>query len=266
MPVHQFSGNASGSQAGLASQYIHHADAIIHPGTPVVLSPRVSGRTQARNGSLNRNTAELEEYAARHGAEVVGICPDTASGMSLDRPGLLRAAALACRHNAIILAHNVGRLIRSAEFHRTRNAGAQPTQAEYEALVRAVGGATLATILHPDTDWREVRAAETRRGKRAAKPRMSREERTLLITILSTDVKRYHWSRTARELMRATRRYRTAAEAVDALLRLGCTPSREIISGRGRRAKPYYAPMAAVNWWWNHRRPADTIPRRRSVS
>lgn len=245
---------------------ISHADEVIRSGTPVVLYPRVSGRTQARNGSLDRNTAELEEYAARRGAEIVGICPDTGSGMSLDRPGLLRAAELAREHNAIILAHNVGRLIRSAEFHRTRNPGAQPTQAEYEALLRTVGGATLATILHPDTPWRVVRAAETRRGKQATKLRMSREERSLLISILATDVKQYHWSRTARELMRATRRYKTTKAATDALVRLGCTPSREIIPGRGRKAKPYYAPMSAVNWWWNRRQTADTIPRRRSRS
>jgi hypothetical protein len=138
-----------------------------------VLHARVSGRTQARQRSLDRQIAELRAYAARRGAVIVETCAEVASGMSPDRPALLRAAALA----PIILAHNVGRLIRSAEFHRTRNPGAQPTQAEYEALVRAVGGVTLATVLHPDTDWREVRAAETRRGRRATRPRMSREER-----------------------------------------------------------------------------------------
>ena len=180
-----------------------HADDVIRPGTRVVLYARVSGRTQARQGNLDRHIAELEADAARYRADVVETCAEVASGMSPDRPALSRAAALARRHNAIILAHNVGRLIRSAEFHRTKNPGAQPTQAEYEALASAVGGVTLATILPPDTDWREVRAAETRRGKRAAKPRMPRAERHHIISIMGRDVIRYHWSLTARELMRA---------------------------------------------------------------
>ena len=264
--IRQFSGNTDGSQASLASRFICHADDVIHPGSPVVLHARVSGRTQARQRSLDRQIAGLKADAARLGADIVGTCLEVASGMSPDRPVLTRAAALARRHNAIILDHNVGRLIRSAEFHRTRNPGAQPTQAEYEGLVRAVGGVTLATVLPPDTDWREVRAAETRRGKRATKPRMSREERAHIISILSRDVIRYHWSRTAREFMRATRRYPTATAAADALIRLGCRPSSDRPPGRGRGTILYYAPMAAVNWWWNRRRTADTIPRRRSRS
>jgi len=233
--------------------FIRHADDVIRLGTPVVLYARVSGREQERQGSLDRQIAQLKAYAARRGAVVINIDdirPDVDSGKSLDRPELLRDAALAHEHNALILAHNVGRLIRSAEFHRTRNPGAQPTQAEYAALANAVGGVTLATILHPDTPWRQVRSAETRRGKRAAKPRMPRAERHRIISIMGRDVIRYHWSLTARELMRASARYReSAATAAAALIRLGCTPRTER-SPTGRPTTYYHAPMSAFHWWW----------------
>ncbi len=97
-----------------------HADDVIHPGAPVVLYARVSGRTQARQRSLERQIAELEADAARLGADIVGTCAEVASGMSPDRPVLLRAAAIARRHNAIILAHNVGRFVRSGSSSTAR--------------------------------------------------------------------------------------------------------------------------------------------------
>jgi hypothetical protein len=48
-----------------------------------------------------------------------------------------------------------------------KNQDAIPTVFEFEKLKELADGVPLATILHPDANWKEERALETKRGKQA---------------------------------------------------------------------------------------------------
>lgn len=157
------------SRPGKASDYIDHIEDLVkeYPGLPVVLWCRVSGRMQDYKGDLEEMKARDRQELEKLGTDIVGDCQAVVSGWDEDRETLRVAARKARKAGAVLLAESTDRLIRSKAFHTKRNPGAQPTVQEFEELLRATQGVPLATILHPDTPWREVRAWQAKRGQHA---------------------------------------------------------------------------------------------------
>lgn len=151
---------------GRASRYIQWADDIArtYPGRKVVLYCRVSGQWQRWRDTHRRQLRSLRRTALRLGLRPIACICEVASGWKHDRTGLADAIRCASRHDAIVLAESTGRLVRSRKY-KTTVPDAWPSVGEFEQLAAEANGVVLATCLHPDTHWREVRAFETQRGQ-----------------------------------------------------------------------------------------------------
>ncbi len=90
--------------------------------------------------------------------------------LSNARPTLLAAAEYAASKNAILVAPDLSRFIRSETYHRCKNRDAIPTFAEIEGLHELTGGVVLATLAHPDMSESERHSHATKRTGRAGRP------------------------------------------------------------------------------------------------
>lgn len=135
-----------------------------HPGLAVVFYIRVSSYPQAWNENHRAQLRYLRAVARRIGLKPIGVIYEVDSGWTRGRQRFAEAVRLAERQHAVILAESTCRFIRSL-FYRTTNPGILPTTGEFQMLAAEARGALLATCLHPDEDWKSVRAHETKRGK-----------------------------------------------------------------------------------------------------
>jgi hypothetical protein len=166
---------------------------------------------------------------------------DVASGWKWDcRPGLRAAIRRAKKEGAIIVAESTDRFIRSKAFHTKNNPGAQPTQDEFLMLQRKADGVQLATILPPDTPWREVRGHQSRRGQNGKQRRGGRPRKEVGHIRANPNLRRiinqHGGVVTVRDVMRASRAYRrsSATRTRSALLANGMCPHTERTRGRPR--------------------------------
>ena len=150
-----------------ASRYVHHLEALVSQRRNLiaVLWIRASGREQRRRKNLRDQEASLRRNVAKRGVKVIHAFRAVASGWDEDRGAFKQAAAFARRHHgAILVAESSDRFLRNRRYSSSQNPSAQPTRAEWKSLLRVTHGVELATLLHPDTDWREVRSYQSKRG------------------------------------------------------------------------------------------------------
>jgi hypothetical protein len=208
---------------GRASDFIDHLPDAVTAGDPVVILCRVSHRNQSKNRNLLGQVQNTRRSVCDLGAEVVAEFSDVASGWVWDeRTGFRKAIQLAQRIGATVVAESTDRLIRSKAFHSKSNPGAQPTQDEFLMLQRKADGVQLATILHPDTPWREVRGVQSRRGQIAKKRRGGRPRKETTCSKadpnLGQIVNQHGGKITVREAMRSCRALRPSAKGTRAAL------------------------------------------------
>lgn len=129
------------------------------------------------------------------------------SGWHQDRHKLNHAIKLAKQRGAIVVAESADRFLRAHDYNTEKRPNAQPTVWEYERLVEAADGVSLVSILHPDRDWKRVRAHQTRRSLNrpvpSGKKRMLRDELLGEVIALRAAGKSYG------EIVRATGVHRT---------------------------------------------------------
>ena len=148
---------------GKASNYINSIDEI-QPGDSVVLACRVSGDPQRRAGNLADSKTDLRRVAETLGARVAHVVQRVGEG---DDPfWLARAAELAERHGAKLLAETTSRFMRHLNHHSREWPSAQARDIDLRWLRFVTKGVVLVTVLHPDASWKEERAYQTRRGQR----------------------------------------------------------------------------------------------------
>lgn len=132
----------------------------------VVIYARESSRWQDVDGNLKYQIALLRRLLRKMGFTVIKVFGEAASGQRYERPLLERAAAYARRHNAILVAEAVNRLVRSPLYHTQRFPVCPLHDDEMERIVAITGGVNLATYLHPDATHAQVHEFQTNRGLR----------------------------------------------------------------------------------------------------
>ena len=157
------------SPPGKASDCIQHFKDV--QATDVVLYCRVSLIEQYRNGNLGDQVAHCRRLLERQGANIIAVyhCIETSSELDdwMDRPTLATAIATAKKWGAVLVVETTSRLIRSLNYYYERNQQAQPTEIEFEKLLRLCNGVTLATLEHPNASSGEERSYQTKRGQEA---------------------------------------------------------------------------------------------------
>lgn len=149
------------------SHYITHLDSL-KPG-PVVLYLRVSDRAQKKH--LKGQKKNLFGYLTKRGFAVVAIFKEIVSGCAEKRACLERTALKAIDAGAVLVAESGCRFLRAKKFYRDSNGKERldqkgiPTVAEMERLKRLTRGAQLATLLHPDEQFHNVRSHQSKRGQ-----------------------------------------------------------------------------------------------------
>lgn len=173
--------------AGKASDYIEHFCEVIRPGDRVVLVCRES---HAGNEShLKQQVAVLRANCELAGVKIVGIksavvlgyCPEiTHERVNIDwERFIVRAANLARKKGAFLLATETDRLVRSEYFSNLtpKSAKIQASTMDLERLKDATGGVRLLTLTHPDALPDEVRSEQTKRGQKASGNRGGRPKK-----------------------------------------------------------------------------------------
>lgn len=152
---------------GKASNYIKYFEQLIReqPDLKVVLFGRVSACMQNHKGNLNDQLVSLRRAVEKYKVPIVCEFKEIGSGWWHERERLQAAARRAFDERAVILAESTDRFIRSIYYDTKKNPSAQPSSLEYEELLRVTTGVTLATMLHPDTPWKEVRSHQSKRGQ-----------------------------------------------------------------------------------------------------
>jgi DNA invertase Pin-like site-specific DNA recombinase len=80
---------------------------------------------------------------------------------------LERAIAKCREHGAILLAESVDRFLRPVAYNPKTDPDEWPTVEDFASLGELAGEVPLATMLHPDTDWKAVRGHQIWRGQQA---------------------------------------------------------------------------------------------------
>jgi hypothetical protein len=159
-------------QPGKASNYIGHFESEIRPGDNVLLWCRESHPQNAAH--LDHDEAALRDSATKRAANVVGVHRCVAVGYDGSHQSrgcwvaeLARAAALAKKHGAKLLAAETDRLVRHPAFHPKLNPTAQARESDLADLVSWTDGVPLLTLLHPDASSGVARSSQTKRGRKA---------------------------------------------------------------------------------------------------
>ena len=150
--------------AGDASDYICRASDAIKPGDKVVLCCRVSGYAQNCNGNLADQETNLKRKMDQLGANIVDSVSHTGSGF--DPAWLERAATLAEKHGAALVAETSDRFIRHPLYHSNDHPKLQARNTDLEDLRSCTYGIPLVTDLPPDASPSDVRGYQRRRGQR----------------------------------------------------------------------------------------------------
>jgi len=145
---------------GKASLFIQEFD--IQKGDKVVVAVRVSTRQQQHRQNLIDQEMFLRQQVARAGGVVVGVVAKAISGF--DPWWLARAAVLAKKHNAVIVAESTDRFIRHPGYHSCRWPDAQARPGDLQDLQQVTDGVRLMTFLHPDATPEEIKSHATKRG------------------------------------------------------------------------------------------------------
>ena len=158
---------------GKAGDYIAHFENLLpsRPGLKVVLYCRVSRCWQSKNGNLKSQNEYLKKTIQRYrkkndcNIHITTTFEEVASGWENDRTQLIDAARTAKVCNAVLVAESTCRFLRSDRFHSNKRPNVLPTIYEYENLVTDTQGVTLATIMPPDTAWKDIKGFQARRGQ-----------------------------------------------------------------------------------------------------
>lgn len=169
-------------KSGKASNNIVHFKKLLNSirFLKIVLYCRVSRCWQKKNGNLNDQEKylrrKIRKYEKKYKVkiDIVAVFNEVASGGKNDRKWLIAAADTAKKLGVVLLAESTCRFIRNKDYHSSLNPDILPTIDEYEALVSATKGVTLATIMHPNATWKKVKAYHTKRGQRSKNKRGGR--------------------------------------------------------------------------------------------
>ena len=147
------------------SIYIRHSEEQVRHSLhqPAILWVRTSSKSQARMNNHEDQRAALRANAEALGFKIVLDDPWIGSGRNGDRVRFELTIEKAQKLGAILLAESTDRFIRSWWWSK-RKQYVQPTEVEWETFIALTRGVVLATIVHPDTDWRNVRGYQTERG------------------------------------------------------------------------------------------------------
>lgn len=134
---------------GNAASYITHDG--IQPGDRVVLCCRVSTRQQNHRGNLTAHERHLRAEIAARRTEVVDLVSHVGPGY--DPLWVARAADIAKRHNAKLVAITTDRLVRHPDYKSTGSNYERNARANTEGLddlKRYADGVELVTLVDPD--------------------------------------------------------------------------------------------------------------------
>lgn len=150
-------------QPAQASNYILHLAEVLKITTnfPLLLCPRVSSQEQYDNGNLERQTSRMRWAARELGAKYIidTTLPWVGSAVNLKNLNALEFITIAARrYGAIALFESTDRIIRASAFHPYNNPDALPTVVEFERMKEIFEWIPIATILHPNTEWKEIKA------------------------------------------------------------------------------------------------------------
>lgn len=172
------------SPPGIASDYIQLLEYILknYPNEKIVLFCRASSKTNQKN-TLPVQVADLKNNIQKMGGIIVDEYQFVDSGkLSFEhiKRHWKKAAKLARKHGAILVAESTDRFIRSNEFtHQNKNAPISVP--EFEELAAATIGVRLATYLPPDEKMEIVCRHQAERKKRLGTQKKSgrhRKQRT----------------------------------------------------------------------------------------
>ena len=150
-----------------ASEYLRHLKRLlsVNNSLKAVVWCRVSGREQNRRRNLNNQAISLVRKIESRDVAVVKVFKSISSGWDQDRTVFHQAIEYALHHDAVVIAESTDRFIRSTGF-TAKTPSVQPSRVEWETLADHARNVTLATLLHPDTNWRKVRGYQSKRGIR----------------------------------------------------------------------------------------------------
>ena len=162
----------------MAGEFVEWYEYLPH-GTRIIVWLRVSDTDQ--KGHLRGQLANLRKAIEERGLIVVGFvvdaCPAT-NKKNFRNAG--RAARLAKRHHAVVLAESTDRLCRSPEFGPD-NQQAIASRDDWKRLISAFKGVCLFTIVEPEATPNNIKSIQTSRGKQIPKKAKSKETKIELI-------------------------------------------------------------------------------------
>jgi predicted site-specific integrase-resolvase len=148
-----------------ASEHIYPLSEILEITTafPLLLCGRVSTQKQYDDGSLERQLVRLRKAVEDMGFK--NIIDEPLVEVSLgkvNRGGLECIIAVAREYGAIPVFETTDRIIRAKDFCPKTNTTAALTVKDFEELMRVTKGDPLATVLHPDADYREIKRYQSK--------------------------------------------------------------------------------------------------------
>lgn len=175
-----------GVGVGVASLIMRHFPTDYQPGRGVLICARES-HEQNRN-HLTGQIIEQWETCKLNGAPVIGVLSGVFVGYVNDpvwQTRILKAAEMARRHDAILLATEPNRFIRNASCRCNDKElwDLQASETELNFLRLLTSGVDLMTLCHPDVSPSEERSRQTKRGQRATEFGTATERREDLMPI-----------------------------------------------------------------------------------
>lgn len=151
---------------GKASRFIEHFAEISRHCRFVVVYLRESSRTRQKNRRMRDQRNWVLMKLRQAGVVILRVFPEVGPGWSGTEhlKERTKAALLAKRYGAVLVSESVDRLLRCIDFRHDDPNPAQPYECEFEELMAIMPGVRFTTLLHPDTDWRDVRKHQTKRG------------------------------------------------------------------------------------------------------
>jgi hypothetical protein len=171
---------------------IHHIDEFDPNNVIAVIYMRVSTSDQEKSGNLRNRCDLLRRELQKLGIRVVACYQEVAdSRFVLGRPELAEAVAHArsliqknLKTTVVVVTDVRNRFIRCEDF-RSNPSGDGPSAAQLNELRKLANGVNLATFLHPDMPFGDVKSYETNvptklgelSGKKVGRPNKSLSDR-----------------------------------------------------------------------------------------
>lgn len=147
--------------------------------TRIIVWLRVSLRDQ--KGHLRGQLANLRKAVEERGLIVVDFVVDTCKAKSKRNfRNARRAARLATKLRAVVLAESADRYCRPREFG-PNNQQAVASRDDWKCLISAFEGVSLFTLAEPEATPNKVKSIQTLRGKKNSKKTKSKEIKSELI-------------------------------------------------------------------------------------